>query len=576
MSSLGGIHIGVSGLKVSQAALNITAHNLANVDTAGYVRQQPVLTDFSYVKLGDGFRATLQQGNGVNITTVKQVRDLFLDQAYRQETGRRAYYQSQYEAVGEVEGYFGELQGETFQKSLNKLWTSLQELAKEPDSVVARASFVQTAVAFTERAENISKQLNNYQINLNTQINEHVNRINEIGNNIKSLNLKIRQYEATGLEKANDLRDQRNSLLDELGQYAGITYKEDANGIVNVKLEGADFVTDDTVFEMEAVPVSETSDMLKPVWISHGGVDVFNLNNPVSPENRNDLGLLKGLLIARGYKEANYTDIPLRNNFDNDTDYNEAVNEYNKTIEPSVIMTVQAQFDQLVHGIVTTINEVLSPNKEVTLTDGTKVKILDEKNAPVGLDDNKTMGEALFNRKSVSRYSEPQYIDIFNEEGGHETITARVYQEEDPKDKYTLFTVGQIEVNPKILQNYAYIALSSNSGSGDFDVKTAGELLSKWQAEFATLSPNTLTKNNFNNYYNSFISEIANRGEQLKTVSTNQSSMVESIDNQRTAVTGVSSDDELSNMIKYQQAYNASARYINVVSEMLEHIVDKL
>jgi flagellar hook-associated protein FlgK len=576
MGSLGGISIGVSGLKVSQAALNITAHNLANVDTAGYVRQQAVLTDFNYVNVGNGFQSTLQQGNGVNFATVKQVRDIFLDQAYRQEIGRKAYYQTQYEAVGEIEGYFGELEGETFQGSLNKLWTSLQELAKEPDSVVTRASFVQTAVAFTERADNISKQLNDYQLNLNTQINEHVSRINEIGNTIKKLNLQIRQYEATGTEKANDLRDQRNGLLDELGKYAGMTYKEDANGIVNVKLEGADFVTDDTVFEMQAVPVSETSDMLKPVWISHGGVDVFNLNNPVSSENKNDVGLLKGLLTARGYKQANYTDIPHRENYETDTEYNEAVYDYNNKIEPSIIMTVQSQFDQLIHGITTTINDVLSPNKEVTLTDGTKIKILDEKNAPVGLDDNKTMGEALFNRKSISRYSEPQEIQIINEEGGYETVTARVYQEEDPKDEYSLFTAGQIEINPKILQNYAYIPLSSNSGSGDYDVKTANDLISKWQAEFTTLSPNTLTKNNFNNYYNSFISEIANRGEQFNTISTNQSSMLESIDSQRTAVTGVSSDDELSNMIKYQQAYNASARYISVVSDMLDNVVNKL
>jgi flagellar hook-associated protein 1 FlgK len=72
------------------------------------------------------------------------------------------------------------------------------------------------------------------------------------------------------------------------------------------------------------------------------------------------------------------------------------------------------------------------------------------------------------------------------------------------------------------------------------------------------------------------MSEIANRGEQLNTISTNQASMVESIDNQRMEVTGVSSDEELTNLIKYQHAYNASARYVNVVSEMLEHIIMNL
>jgi flagellar hook-associated protein 1 FlgK len=388
--------------------------------------------------------------------------------------------------------------------------------------------------------------------------------------------LKIRQYESTGVEKANDLRDQRNNLLDELGEIVNITYKENSTGIVNVSVEGVPFVTEDTTFPMAAIKTSDTSEMLKPVWVTHGNADVFNFDRAPSSLNDTDIGSLKGLLTARGSKQANYTDIPIRDNYASDTLYNAAVIDYNNTINSSVIMSVQAQFDQLIHGITTTINDILSPNKEVTLLDGTKIKILDEENAPVGMDSNNTMGEALFNRKSMDRYSEAQDIEIINAEGNHETITARVYNEEDPADNYSLFTLGEIEINSNILQNYSYIPLSSNTGSGDFDVEAAQKLLSEWQKPFATLSPNTLTENNFSDYYTSFMSEIANRGEQLNTISTNQTTMVESIDSQRMEVTGVSSDEELTNLIKYQHAYNASARYVNVVSEMLEHIIMNL
>jgi flagellar hook-associated protein 1 FlgK len=575
MSSLGGLYIGVSGLNVSQAALNITSHNLANVDTKGFVRQQAVLTDFNYIKLGESHVSSMQLGLGADFATVKQVRDTFLDQAYRQEIGREAFYDAQYVAVNEVEGLFGELEGEAFQDTLNEFWISLQELSKEPDSVVARASLIQTAVTFVERAGNISTQLNDYQINLNTQIKDQVNRINEIGENIKQLNLKIRQYESTGVEKANDLRDQRNNLLDELGEIVNITYKENTSGIVTVNVEGVPFVTEDSTFPMAAIKMSETSEMLKPVWVKHGNVDVFNFDRAPSSLNETDIGSLKGLLTARGSKQANYTDIPVRDNYISDALYNAAVIDYNNTINASVIMTVQAQFDQLIHGITTTINDILCPNKEVTLPDGTKLKILDEENAPIGMDPDKTMGEGLFNRKSMERYRE-ESIEIINADGFPETIDAWVYNEEDPSDNYSLFTLGEVEVNPKILQNYSLIPLSSNTGSGDFDVKTAEKLLSEWQKPFSTLSPNTLTENNFSDYYTSFMSEIANRGEQLNTISTNQASMVESIDSQRMEVTGVSSDEELTNLIKYQHAYNASARYVNVVSEMLEHIVTNL
>lgn len=576
MASFGSLYVGVSGLNVSQAALNVTSHNLANIDTKGYVRQQPVITDFQYVKKGDSHLSSMQLGLGANFAEIKQVRDMFLDQAYRQEIGRQAFYESQYQAISEIEGLFGELEGVQFQNTMNEFWEAMQELSREPDNIVARASFVQTAVSFIERADNIYSQLSDYQINLNTQIIDQVNRINEIGNEIRELNIKIRHYESSKVEKANDLRDQRNLLLDELSKIANITYNEDKDGVVTVNLEGMSFVSEDLVYRMETVKISEDSDMLKPVWVAHGYVDVFNMDRPPSSMHDTDIGSLKGLLLARGHKKANYTDIPVRERYETESMYQEAVREYNNKISPSVVMTVQAQFDQLIHGIVTMINDTLSPNKEVTLADGSKMKILDVEKAPVGMDSDREMGEALFTRKSMARYSDWEEIQIVNEDGEIETISARIYIEEDPKDNYSLYTIGEIEVNPRVLQNKSLLPLMKNDKTGAFDIEVAQELLDKWQKPFATLSPNTLTSNNVNDYYISFISELANRGDQINTISLNQESMVASIDNKRAEVIGVSSDDELTNLIKYQHSYNAAARYINVVSEMLEHIIMNL
>jgi flagellar hook-associated protein 1 FlgK len=576
MSSLSSLYIGVSGLNVSQAALNIASHNLANVDTDGYVRQQSVVTDATYIKIDDSYLYSMQKGLGARFATVKQVRDMFLDKSYRQEVGRQGFYDAQYNAVEELEGLFGELEGEAFQTTMNEFWTALQELAKEPDSVVARASLIQTSVTFIERAENISDQLNEYQVNLNTKIKELVDRINEIGKRIKELNLKIRNYECTGVEKANDLRDERNSLLDELSKMVKITYKENTSGMVTVNVEGVPFVSSDTVYEMGIVKVREGSEMLKPVWVDLGNTDVFHWDRVPSTADNTDIGSLKGLLTARGDRQAKYTDIPKRENYESEADYNSAITEFNNTINASAIMSAQAQFDQLIHGIVTTINDILCPNKEVTLIDGTKIKILDTEKAPIGMDVGKTAGQALFERKSTPRYGDEEEITIINEDGTTENIIARIYNEEDPGDNYTLFTLGEIMVNPAIMQNNSLIPLSKNTGTGDYDIETAKKLVTEWQASFSTLSPNTLTKYNFSDYYTSFIAELANRGEQYNTISLNQASMVDSINQKRTQITGVSADEELTNMIKYQHAYNASSRYINTVSQMLEDIINKL
>ncbi|WMJ90237.1 flagellar hook-associated protein FlgK [Anaerocolumna sp. MB42-C2] len=576
MSLMSSLYIGVSGLRAGQNSLNTTAHNLTNVGTTGYVRQQVVQADSSYNKWGVTHLSTLQSGLGVDIAAVRQVRDMFLDKAYRQEVGRQGFYEVQYEAVQEVEGMFGELEGVTFQNSMSDLWTSLQELSKTPSLIETRSTVVQNAESFLERADAIQNQLKKYQVNLNTQIKDKVDRINKIAKGIYDLNNKISRYESNGLEHANDLRDERNNLLDELGKIISITYKEDANGVVTVNAEGAPLVTESNTYQMGTAKVSDTSDLLKPIWTGFDNADVFNLENNATANNDTDVGSLKGLLVCRGNDTANYTDML------------KSQDEYNGTINTSVIMTVQAQFDQLIHGVVTAINDILCPNKEITLADGSKMTVLDEANAPAGMDSNNTMGEALFERKSMERYTTVNVtVNELDADGNQvyepdgvtpktKTIAVKKYNEEDPDNIYSLYTLGELEINKDIKSNYSLIPISSNAKTGDVDQKVAEALVSKWKEAFATISPNTLTKNNFSDYYTAFIGELATRGEELNSISTNQATLANKIDDQRQQVAGVSSDEELTNLIKFQHAYNASSRYINVIDEMLEHIINTL
>lgn len=627
MSLMSDLSIGKSGLSMSQYSINTTAHNLANVDTPGYVRQQVILGTTQYLTVGQNAISKMQTGLGVNTEEVKQARSLFLDRAYRREIGRESFYQSQYEALDEIENVYGELQGVAFQNSMKDFWVALQELEKEPDSIVTRASLVETAVSFVERSENIYKQISEYQVNLNTQIQKKVDRINEIGDEIADLNKRICFYESDGVEHANDLRDRRNLLLDELSQYINVTWREEVDHQVTVIAEQTPFVTNNVVFHMSTMPQVEllkrqlakeygddpdalerASDeaekicngavMLVPVWPTYGDAEVFNFDMLPSTKANTDIGGLKGLILARGTRVGRYSDIPIKpREEDYETDgvldedayavamarYEEAVRTYNREINPSVIMSVQAQFDQLVHGVVKTINDILCPNKDytfdkdvtvtlssgqtVTYKAGDTVRVFDKENAPVGMDAAKTAGTELFSRKSVQRYETVTLDD------GTELM---IYNEENPLDNYTMYTVGEIEINRDVLANKSLIPLSSNKGTGDFDIETAEKLIEAWQGKFAALSPNTLTINNFTAYYTAFIGEIANRGETLNKIAEKQDAMVASIESKRQSVSGVSSDEELTNLIRFQHAYNAAARYINVVDEMLEHIVTRM
>lgn len=582
MGLMDALYVGVSGLRTSQSALNATAHNITNAETQGFVRQQTVLTDYGYSNIGGNKISTWQIGMGADTQVLRQVRDQFLDQSYRKESGRQGFYEAQFEAADEMQEVMGELEGVQFQSTIEDFWVTLQEMAKEPDSIVTRASLIQNGVNFVKHAEKIFEQIQTYQVDLNTQIQTKVNRINEIGDSIRSLNQKITFYECSKLEHANDLRDQRNLLLDELGKIIDITYHEEPDGKVLVNAESIPFVTEDHVFYMDTKEVSEDSDMIVPYWPSYGNAEVFNFDHTPNSKDNTDIGSLKGIVLARGRKVGKYTDLPVRpkpEDFPDEMSYEEAMaqfdvdtRKFNKEINDSIIMTTQAEFDQLIHGIVTTINNILCPNKEIMLESGETVRVLDTEKAGVGMDADKTMGTELFSRKSTARYGDLQKVTLAD--GSEEWV--RIYNEEDPTNNYSLYTLGEIEINPEVLKERSKLPLSKNTNTGDFDLDVAANLLTAWQSDFVALNPNELNVNNFNNFYISLIGELGTRGEKFKTIADTQESMAESINNERLEVMAVSTDEELTHLIKYQHAYNASARYVNVVSEMLEHIITAL
>jgi len=590
MGLMGSLYTGVSGLQVSQRGLNTTAHNLSNMETEGYVRQQTLQTDSFYNTIGNNHISYLQIGRGAAAAAITQVRDNFLDKSYRQELGRQKFYEAQYECATEMEEILGETEGVAFQDSVEELWVAMQELCKEPDSIVTRSSFIQTAVSFIERAETVYSQIKEYQLNLNSNIQNTVDRINEIGNEIRRLNGEIQKYEASGMEHANDLRDQRNLLLDELGGIAEISYKEHANGVVTVMLENQMFVSEDIVYQMDTRLLDNDTGMIEPYWPSFGDIPVFNFKPLPSSEANTDIGSLKGLLLVRGDKVGKHTDIPVEPDKADYTDesgyfykddyeeayreYEKAVETFNMEIEASAIVCVQAEFDQLIHGIVTTINDILCPNKEVITADGEKILIFDKENAPIGMDADGTPGEALFERKSMERYEQTQVTIEVN--GIFQEVEVWKYNEEDASNNYSLFTLGEIRVNEDIMKDPSKIPLSSNDKTGDYAVEICDKLMSEWQKPFSTLTPNEYKAHNFNEYYTEMIGALATRGEKFRNVYQGQETLVSSVDTQRLSVTAVSSDEELTNMIRFQQAYNASARYINVVSQMLEHLLNSL
>lgn len=646
MPLMGNLYVGASGLQNSQNALNTTAHNLSNIDTVGYTRQQVQLSAKSYVTLAVNPKAVnnKQTGLGVEYSRVKHIRDYFLDKTYRKESGRSMFYEVSTEVFEEVESQLGEMNGEAFQTTIEDFWTSIQELAKDPASSVTQGLLVQKASELVERASAVYEGLASYQDNLNTQIRNQVEKINRYGKQIVELNERIRAIEAGGIEQANDLRDARDQLLDELAEMTSMSFKEDLYGAVSVQIEGVDFVKGESCYEI-ALDVDPSTGFYTPFWplnasyrvLDDGtreynidGAEVFDLSREISSDLNTDIGGLKSMLLARGDHRANYTDMDVNIcnqnkldalKLDDEEEYfknceSNGMKYYNNEISQSILMNVEAEFDQLIHNIVTKVNGILADaagaqtvggsqsgvsytpagkdsveaTRKVTgvtsaggtLPEGTKFWI-DEPGGYLRARDGSPL--QLFEKITTPGYRKVSgtvtYDYTYTDADGNqqtETKTEDVdfwlYEEEAGPGTDSLYTISNLRINQDLMQEPAQLGFRLADGSED--IKTAEALKDAFTEEVYTLNPNVKKTTTFVDYYTDLVTQIGNSGKVSRSIYTNQETTVEAVESARQQVVGVSSDEELSNMIKFQNAYNAASRYINVVSEMLEHIINTL
>jgi flagellar hook-associated protein 1 FlgK len=611
----GSLYIGASGLRNAQYAMNTTANNLANVDTTGYVRQQVRFADQTYVTLKQAFQnVNLQQsGLGVTIGDVVHARNIFLDKAYRLESGRQAYYDTQYETVDYVEDLMQELNGEEFKESLSDLCSAFQQLSTTPEMSEYQNLVLEKSELFVSRSVGLYKDLQDYQSNINDQIKEKVDRVNEIGQEIYDLNIQIQKIEAGGIETAMTLRDERDNLLDELATYGSITVNEDASGFTYVNFEYVEFVDDIKAYTIGlAKDTTDGTGFYTPYWEhltsdTSNPYEVFDLTEKISSDLKTDVGGIKSLLLARGSVYGRYENMAEKTE-DGILNYSD--------IADSTLMEVEAELDNLFHTIVTEINDIFAPKTDVvtalgnggfTLTkndaDGTYTYLdannnnqstifIDAKGnfeAQIGTDEN---GDPVYKTFNINDW---QALDVTSENyalgkngeipqemfsrGGSDNYyeveinnnTYYLYRNEDPNIDSTRYGIGNVEVN----QAYETVlsSMPSYTENGATAMTFGAALRAAWEATGMNLNPTDLTPCSYEGYYNKMVDNLGVKGNTYMTISETMAASVDSYDNQRKQVTGVSSDEELVNMIKYQAAYNAASRYITVISEMTEVIV---
>ncbi len=553
MSLMGSLYTGVSGLQTSSNALNTTAHNMSNLDTKGYTRQQVQQGTRNYVTHARYTNKNwIQTGLGVKYTRTRQERDAILDRNYRRESGRQAFYDISAATLEEIEYILGESnEGHEFSEALSGeqgLWAAVQELSNDPTASVNQNLFVTKAYEFITKAQKVYNSLCEYQDNMNNKVKTDVNLINKYAQEIEALNRAIVRVEG-GPEHANDLRDRRNYLLDELGKLGNIAYSEDISGYVSVRFEQVDLVKGSLVNEMCIYQDTQTG-FYTPYWkmlakfdkfdadgnpiVSEENIEgakVFDLTQEISSLYNTDIGSLKSILLARGDHRATHGEL---DNINTDGKYEE--NWYHAHVEQSLVMNVQAEFDKLVHIITTKINSVLA--------DGAK--------------------------RATELNPDSTYL---RDENGDPYQLFKLMVDDNGKPE-TGWTVGNIIINEELRQNPSLLSFRLDEHSEDKETMEA--LKKAFEETKYTLNPNVATPVCFYDYYKSLVSQLANNGAVFRAVQENQDVATDALLYAREQIVGVSSDEELTNMIMYQNAYNASSRYINVISEMLDHLLSTL
>lgn len=573
-NGFGSLYVGSSGLRSAQNGLNVLSNNLANIDTDGYVRQKVIYEDTYYNSFANAAVSTQQTGLGVAIGDVIHARDIFLDESFRKENGRAAFYSAGYDAALEVQTQLQEMNGKAFNTAVTDLYQAFAEYAKDPSDAVNQNLVIQKSQLFISRAKEVNDGLKSYQLTINTKIQNDVTRINEIGKEIVSLNKDVQRIEAGDTDTAMAIRDQRDKDLDELSKLANISYKENVDGTVYVRLEGSEFINESGYNEIGLKEDANTG-FKDPYWINLSDLShdkyysVYDVDD-VDPRLNTDIGEVKSLLLARGKGIGNYIDMDSL-----------SATAYDKTLSNSIVQNSQAELDKMVNTIVTKVNDLLCPNiaYDPSKHDGATTGVDEDGNTVVLADsamvldiDNASYGskmtlppDELFTRVGSDRYKK---VTLLNGDDVY------VYQDENIHDLSTCYTLQSLQINQDLMDNPKELPHLMKDGGVNYAV--GEKVYSIWEVSDYTLNPTDESPTTLMGFYTKFIGELASTGSVYQSTSKSVEGTRDTIDSSRQSVIGVNSDEELTNMIKYQNAYNASSRYINVVNSMIEYLLNSL
>ncbi len=548
-STFMGLETSKRGLTTQQTALYTVGHNISNANTDGYSRQR-VNMEATNGFPGVGMNAPKVPGylgTGVQAGSITRIRDQFIDNQYRQETTKLGYWSAKSDAVSQMEDVLSEPSEYGLNKAFDNFYASLQDLSAKPESAATRAVVAQRGEHLADSFNYISTQLTQIQTNLKNEISTESGKVNSIIKQIAALNQQIGNVEPNGY-LPNDLYDSRDSLLDQLSEYFNVT-------------------------------VDYTPSGGNALAIAEGSMNVYlKLDDGTKVQVVNkDKG---ATLTANGYKTVVDTTTNQVSSYKHDvldqSDTFTPFTDFTVTMDGANSTITYDQFDNVGSGKMSSLINSYGYATQTTDTWDAGAKAWkDSVDATAG---GKVLSDGLYPDKMEElNVLAQKFAEKFNElhNAGYTLGATSAHGADFFVDSAgngaagnNKITAANIKVNSDILKNNNLIAASTGqdeAGNGKQAI-----LLSNLK----TTTIAGLNNASAQTYYEGLIGDLGVQGQQATTMEYNSTTIQLTISNNRASVSSVSLDEEMTNMITFQQAYNASARMITVVDETLDKIIN--
>ncbi|MBR5596769.1 MAG: flagellar hook-associated protein FlgK [Lachnospiraceae bacterium] len=638
-----GLNIAYSGLLASNAALNTTSNNIANVETQGYSRQQAEQAAANALRVFTTYGCA---GAGVDVIAIERVRDHFYDVKYWDNNANTGEYNMKQYYMKQVEDYFTDdsvIEG--FKTIFDDMMTALGEVAKQSGSDTTKAQFIGYASNLTQYFNSMSANMSQVQKDVNQEIKLKVDEINSLAAEIATLNKQINVIEIDGKANANELRDQRETLIDQLSAIVSVEVIEtpvyDTNNPDRltganrylVKIAGGQTLVDTNEYNTlecvarkpeEKVNQSDIDGLYDVYWVANkltGELaDEFNLYNAslggelkglVQMRDGNNGENFQGKVTEIGIKEdgnGNQEKGPNGNGLKTvtvkvDADYLKDINKCTLSdsggkinLGNQIFYYTDWQFDYdadtNTYSYTFTIDESVNNanltdtrrNKEATIGQSVNYQgipyYMSQMNEWVrtfaskfneilngGYDLYGGNGNILFSANHETDPEQYLFTELFVIEGENKSKVSDSIRMKD--DSYYRLTAKNFSILKAMYDDPDLLATKTDSAAGVDEYGNVERLIkminSKEEVSFRGASTGE--------FLTCILSDIALNANNANSFYSNFDNVGRSIDNQRLSISGVDTDEEAVNLVKYQNAYTLASKMIQTLTEVYDRLI---